>query len=75
LGSALSDVGLVVVGLQEVEMGAGVLAMAAAKESVRLLYLTLVISFLAMHFSSIKQEYIIHIRNGYKKKLKKKFCF
>ena len=72
LGSALSDVGLVVVGLQEVEMGAGVLAMAAAKESVRLLYLTLVISFLAMHFSSIKQEYIIHIRNGYKKKLKKK---
>ncbi|OEL24826.1 Type I inositol polyphosphate 5-phosphatase 13 [Dichanthelium oligosanthes] len=42
LGSALSDVGLVVVGLQEVEMGAGVLAMAAAKESVRLLYLTLV---------------------------------
>ncbi|PAN36285.1 hypothetical protein PAHAL_6G271200 [Panicum hallii] len=36
LGSALSDVGLVVVGLQEVEMGAGVLAMAAAKESVGL---------------------------------------
>jgi hypothetical protein len=54
LGSALSDVGLVVVGLQEVEMGAGVLAMAAAKESVRLLYLTLVVSFLVMHFSSIK---------------------
>jgi WD40 repeat protein len=39
LRSASSDVGLVVVGLQEVEMGAGVLAMAAAKESVR--YLTL----------------------------------
>ncbi|KAF8646582.1 hypothetical protein HU200_065806 [Digitaria exilis] len=36
LGSALTDVGLVVVGLQEVEMGAGVLAMAAAKESVGL---------------------------------------
>jgi WD40 repeat protein len=66
LGSALSDVGLVVVGLQEVEMGAGVLAMAAAKESVRLLYLTLVISFLVTHFSSIKQEYIIQVCNGYK---------
>ncbi|XP_051203092.1 type II inositol polyphosphate 5-phosphatase 15 isoform X1 [Lolium perenne] len=36
LRSASSDVGLVVVGLQEVEMGAGVLAMAAAKESVGL---------------------------------------
>ncbi|PNT68462.1 hypothetical protein BRADI_3g40800v3 [Brachypodium distachyon] len=36
LASASSDVGLVVVGLQEVEMGAGVLAMAAAKESVGL---------------------------------------
>jgi hypothetical protein len=35
LGTASSDVELVVVGLQEVEMGAGVLAMAAAKESVR----------------------------------------
>jgi WD40 repeat protein len=35
LGSASPDVGLVVVGLQEVEMGAGALAMAAAKESVR----------------------------------------
>jgi hypothetical protein len=34
LGSAASDVGLVVVGLQEVEMGAGFLAMSAAKESV-----------------------------------------
>ncbi|GJN04049.1 hypothetical protein PR202_ga21559 [Eleusine coracana subsp. coracana] len=33
LGSASPDVGLVVVGLQEVEMGAGALAMAAAKES------------------------------------------
>lgn len=38
LGSASPDVGLVVVGLQEIEMGAGALAMAAAKESVR--YLT-----------------------------------
>ncbi|XP_062191149.1 type II inositol polyphosphate 5-phosphatase 15-like isoform X4 [Phragmites australis] len=36
LGSTSSDVGLVVVGLQEVEMGAGALAMAAAKESVGL---------------------------------------
>uniref|UniRef100_A0A0D9X9Y8 Inositol polyphosphate-related phosphatase domain-containing protein n=1 Tax=Leersia perrieri TaxID=77586 RepID=A0A0D9X9Y8_9ORYZ len=36
LGGAFSDVELVVVGLQEVEMGAGVLAMAAAKESVGL---------------------------------------
>eukprot|EP00268_Persea_americana_P047936 TRINITY_DN5024_c0_g1_i2.p1 TRINITY_DN5024_c0_g1~~TRINITY_DN5024_c0_g1_i2.p1 ORF type:complete len:1085 (+),score=190.51 TRINITY_DN5024_c0_g1_i2:138-3392(+) len=36
LGSAASDVGIVVVGLQEIEMGAGVLAMAAAKETVGL---------------------------------------
>ncbi|KAK2635104.1 hypothetical protein Ddye_029896 [Dipteronia dyeriana] len=36
LGSAASDVGIVVVGLQEVEMGAGVLAMSAAKETVGL---------------------------------------
>ncbi|XP_042469813.1 type II inositol polyphosphate 5-phosphatase 15-like [Zingiber officinale] len=36
LGSSASDVGLVVVGLQEVEMGAGFLAMAAAKETVGL---------------------------------------
>lgn len=35
LGSAVSDVGIVVVGLQEVEMGAGFLAMSAAKETVR----------------------------------------
>lgn len=35
LGSAAGDVGIVVVGLQEVEMGAGVLAMSAAKETVR----------------------------------------
>ncbi|XP_074587018.1 type I inositol polyphosphate 5-phosphatase 13-like [Curcuma longa] len=34
LGTAASQVGLVVVGLQEVEMGAGFLAMSAAKESV-----------------------------------------
>lgn len=34
LGSAVSDVGIVVVGLQEVEMGAGFLAMSAAKETV-----------------------------------------
>ncbi|WOL15569.1 type I inositol polyphosphate 5-phosphatase 13-like [Canna indica] len=34
LGSAASEVGLVVVGLQEVEMGAGFLAMSAAKETV-----------------------------------------
>lgn len=37
LGSAASDVGIVVVGLQEVEMGAGFLAMSAAKETVRYL--------------------------------------
>ncbi|KAK6911083.1 Endonuclease/exonuclease/phosphatase [Dillenia turbinata] len=36
LGSAAMDVGIVVVGLQEVEMGAGVLAMSAAKETVGL---------------------------------------
>ncbi|ESQ39016.1 hypothetical protein EUTSA_v10001286mg [Eutrema salsugineum] len=34
LGSVASDVGILVVGLQEVEMGAGFLAMSAAKESV-----------------------------------------
>ncbi|PIA26660.1 hypothetical protein AQUCO_09100073v1, partial [Aquilegia coerulea] len=36
LGSAASDVGIVVVGLQEVEMGAGFLAMSAARETVGL---------------------------------------
>ncbi|GAB4825770.1 hypothetical protein Ancab_008646 [Ancistrocladus abbreviatus] len=36
LGSAASDVGIIVVGLQEVEMGAGFLAISAAKESVGL---------------------------------------
>ncbi|KAL6601217.1 hypothetical protein ACP70R_007103 [Stipagrostis hirtigluma subsp. patula] len=36
LGSVTSDVGLVVVGLQEVEMGAGFLAISAAKETVGL---------------------------------------
>ncbi|XP_077247069.1 type II inositol polyphosphate 5-phosphatase 15-like [Tasmannia lanceolata] len=36
LGSAASEVGIVVAGLQEVEMGAGFLAMAAAKETVGL---------------------------------------
>ncbi|KAJ1400419.1 WD40/YVTN repeat-like-containing domain superfamily [Sesbania bispinosa] len=36
LGSIVSDVGIVVVGLQEVEMGAGFLAMSAAKETVGL---------------------------------------
>lgn len=35
LGSQATDVGIVVVGLQEVEMGAGFLAMSAAKETVR----------------------------------------
>ncbi|GAB2277139.1 hypothetical protein Dimus_011847 [Dionaea muscipula] len=34
LGSAASDVDLIVVGLQELEMGAGALAMSAAKETV-----------------------------------------
>lgn len=41
LGSASSDVGIVVVGLQEVEMGAGFLAMSAAKETVRFCWFTL----------------------------------
>ncbi|XP_019195793.1 PREDICTED: type I inositol polyphosphate 5-phosphatase 12-like [Ipomoea nil] len=36
LGSTVSDVAIVVVGLQEVEMGAGFLAMSAAKETVGL---------------------------------------
>ncbi|KAF5742787.1 Endonuclease/exonuclease/phosphatase family protein isoform 7 [Tripterygium wilfordii] len=36
LGSVASDVGIIVVGLQEVEMGAGFLAMSAAKETVGL---------------------------------------
>ncbi|GFP87143.1 type i inositol 1 4 5-trisphosphate 5-phosphatase 12 [Phtheirospermum japonicum] len=36
LGSTISDVGIVVIGLQEVEMGAGFLAMSAAKETVGL---------------------------------------
>ncbi|KAK4349348.1 hypothetical protein RND71_032103 [Anisodus tanguticus] len=36
LGSTISDVGIIVVGLQEVEMGAGFLAMSAAKETVGL---------------------------------------
>lgn len=39
LGSAATGADIVVVGLQEVEMGAGFLAMSAAKESVRHLYL------------------------------------
>ncbi|KAH6809309.1 Endonuclease/exonuclease/phosphatase family protein [Perilla frutescens var. frutescens] len=36
LGSAVSDIDIVVVGLQEVEMGAGFLAMSAARETVGL---------------------------------------
>ncbi|KAH0861954.1 hypothetical protein HID58_079165 [Brassica napus] len=36
LGSVASDVGIVVIGLQEVDMGAGFLAMSAAKETVGL---------------------------------------
>jgi WD40 repeat protein len=43
LGSVSSDVGLVVVGLQEVEMGAGFLAISAAKETVRYLILPSVV--------------------------------
>lgn len=38
LGSVASEVGLVIIGLQEVEMGAGFLAMAAAKETVKHLH-------------------------------------
>jgi hypothetical protein len=41
LGCAATGVEIVVVGLQEVEMGAGVLAMSAAKETVSFLYLLL----------------------------------
>jgi hypothetical protein len=48
LGSVSSDVGLVVVGLQEVEMGAGFLAISAVKETVRCL-----ISPPAVAFNSI----------------------
>ncbi|XP_075486048.1 type II inositol polyphosphate 5-phosphatase 15-like [Primulina tabacum] len=36
LGSAATDIGIIVVGLQEVEMGAGFLAMSAAKETMGL---------------------------------------
>jgi hypothetical protein len=43
LGSVASDVGLVVVGLQDVEMGAGFLAISATKEAVRYLILLSVI--------------------------------
>jgi hypothetical protein len=43
LGSVSSDVGLVVVGLQDVEMGAGFLAISATKEAVRYLILLSVI--------------------------------
>ena len=39
LGSVTSDVSIVVVGLQEVEMGAGFLAMSAAKEDCKLYFL------------------------------------
>jgi hypothetical protein len=42
LGSAASDVGIIVVGLQEVEMGAGFLAMSAAKETVRSSWFTFI---------------------------------
>lgn len=51
LGSAAADVGIVVVGLQEVEMGAGFLAMSAAKETVRYLlsFSTLCICLLRWH--------------------------
>lgn len=46
LGSAAADCDIVVVGLQEVEMGAGFLAMSAAKETVRYLV------YLYTHFFS-----------------------
>lgn len=39
LGSVASDAGIVVVGLQEVEMGAGFLAMSAAKETVSIFFI------------------------------------
>lgn len=49
VGSAAIDVGIVVVGLQEVEMGAGFLAMSAARETVRLSFLFL-FSFFPFNF-------------------------
>lgn len=49
LGSVSSDIGIVVVGLQEVEMGAGFLAMSAAKETVS--YNTLFYAFFFLSFS------------------------
>lgn len=49
LGSAAVEVDVVVVGLQEVEMGAGFLAMSAAKETVRILLLSLSLSVIYVH--------------------------
>lgn len=44
LGSAAFDVDMVIAGLQEVEMGAGFLAMSAAKESVRFFFFSDILS-------------------------------
>lgn len=55
LGSAVPDVGIVVIGLQEVEMGAGFLAMSAAKETVRIpLHITLLAS------AAFRQSFSFH---------------
>lgn len=50
LGSGASDVGIVVVGLQEVEMGAGVLAMSAAKETVSISFVVLLFFLVELSF-------------------------
>ncbi|KAG1363409.1 Type I inositol polyphosphate 5-phosphatase 12 [Cocos nucifera] len=56
LGGAASEVGLVVVGLQEVEMGAGFLAMAAAKETgavgLRMRVYDRMVCFVDCHFAA-----------------------
>lgn len=53
LGSVASDVGIIVVGCQEVEMGAGFLAMSAAKETVRSVTM-LCIQFLVVHYLPLR---------------------
>lgn len=49
LGSAATDAGIVVVGLQELEMGAGFLAMSAAKESV-IIHLPLILNSMLLYY-------------------------
>jgi hypothetical protein len=62
LGSVSSDVGLVVVGLQEVEMGAGFLAISAAKETVRyLISLSVIYSFVrqSINYAKPGSKYVL----------------